>query len=120
MMWWPWLPKQEIATTDGGTGRSPGCCERCGGYGMICLNGLTFLCWEHYREEMARQRTMHADTDPVVHIARELAPDLDRLIDAFLHNEMMLGGPHYVELSRFLWDNKVGILRVLQRAAEPQ
>lgn len=56
MMWWPWMPKQVEAKTRDGTGQSPGCCERCSGYGMICLNGQRFLCWDHYCEEMARQR----------------------------------------------------------------
>ena len=33
-----------------------GNCEVCGGYGMICLNGERFLCWDHYVEECQRVR----------------------------------------------------------------
>jgi hypothetical protein len=46
--------------------------------------------------------------------AEEIAPDLDRLLHDWLSSDMILGtDPHYA-LERFLWDNKVGILRVLQ------
>jgi hypothetical protein len=55
MMWFPWMPKQLETKTTSGTGQSPGCCERCGDYGMICLNGQRFLCWNHYCEEMHAQ-----------------------------------------------------------------
>ena len=41
-----WFAREESS------GRSPGCCERCGEYGIICLNGDQFLCWKHYCEEM--------------------------------------------------------------------
>ena len=58
MRWWPWLPKQVPAHTRDGTGQSPGCCEVCGAYGMICLNGQRFLCWDHYRGECERIRAL--------------------------------------------------------------
>lgn len=48
---WFWMLPRQMAVTRSGTGQSPGCCERCGGYGMICLNGQRFLCWEHYCDE---------------------------------------------------------------------
>lgn len=34
-----------------------GDCEVCGEYGMICLGGQRFLCWDHYCEEMRKQRS---------------------------------------------------------------
>ena len=46
-------------------------------------------------------------------IARELAPELDRLINAQLESRPKANAAE--ELRQFLWDNKVGILRVLQR-----
>lgn len=56
MVWWPWLPKQVDTRTDDTTGRSPGCCEYCTGYGMVMLGGVTLLCWEHYCAVMKAQR----------------------------------------------------------------
>lgn len=38
--------------------RRAGQCERCGGYGLICLNGQQFLCWEHYCQEMQKHRSL--------------------------------------------------------------
>ena len=51
---------------------------------------------------------------PIEGIAADLAGDLDRLIDSVLHDEK----PKFEELEDFLWDNKVGILRVLQHVAK--
>lgn len=32
----------------------PCICDVCGEYGMICLNGQRFLCWDHYCDEMKK------------------------------------------------------------------
>lgn len=56
MSWWPWMTKQVETQTSDSSGRSPGCCERCNGYGVILLNGHKFLCWEHYCQEMQAHR----------------------------------------------------------------
>lgn len=48
-------------------------------------------------------------------MAADIAPRLDALIDAFLLD--MKKPKKRRELREFLWDNKVGILRVLQWAA---
>lgn len=53
--WWPSHPQAQTYTRDS-TGHSPGGCEVCSGYGMICLNGRRFLCWDHYCAEMQSQR----------------------------------------------------------------
>jgi len=52
MTWWPWLSRQKPAVVCGSTGHSPGTCELCSAYGMLCMDGH-FLCWEHYSPEMA-------------------------------------------------------------------
>jgi hypothetical protein len=52
-------------------------------------------------------------------IAADLAPRLDGLIDAYINGGCVLGGAQHRALERFLWDNKVGVLRVLQSAATP-
>ncbi len=57
MIWWPWSTKQAQTYTRSNTSQSPGCCEVCSGYGMVCLNGQRFLCWDHYCIEMQAQRT---------------------------------------------------------------
>ena len=62
MFRWPWQSAQTPTVTRDGTGQSPGCCERCGGYGMVCLNGQRFLCWHHYCEEMRRQQAQFETT----------------------------------------------------------
>lgn len=56
---------------------------------------------------------------PIQQIASDITPELDRLIEAFLgetnlHKKQNIG----IELRRYLWDNKVGMLRVLQ-AVDP-
>lgn len=56
---------------------------------------------------------------PIQQIASDIAPELDRLITAFLdetnlHKKQNIG----IELRQYLWDNKVGFLRVLQ-AVDP-
>jgi len=57
-------------------------------------------------------------TDEVIKlIAIELAPEIDRLIDDMfdpIKSHMVAAD----ELRRLLWDNKVGILRVLQYVAK--
>ena len=58
MQWWPWMRRQAPTYTRDSTGQSPGCCERCGGYGMICLNGQRFLCWDHYTDEMRQYQQL--------------------------------------------------------------
>lgn len=63
-MSWRWLLTRQAQTyTRDGTGQSPGCCERCGGYGMICLDGRRFLCWDHYVEEMKANQQRPAESD---------------------------------------------------------
>lgn len=53
-------------------------------------------------------------------IALELAPSLDKLIDAVLaHSEGKSDVMYHSSLRAFLWDNKVGLLRVLQAHAPP-
>lgn len=54
LRFWPFGPWQAETETRDSSGRLPGSCERCGAYGMICLNGQRFLCWDHYCEEMRR------------------------------------------------------------------
>ncbi len=54
MKWWPWFPKQAPTYTSDSAGRSPGCCAVCGDDGVVCLNGQSFFCWDHYRDEMLR------------------------------------------------------------------
>lgn len=51
-------------------------------------------------------------------MAKDLAPDLDNLIDEFLH--AFPGNREADKLHRFLWDNKAGILRVLEAHAGRQ
>ena len=51
----------DLAHNLAGTGRSPGCCERCGSYGMVCLNGQRFLCWEHYCDEARAAGVVNRD-----------------------------------------------------------
>ncbi len=66
MNWWNWF--RQVPTyptyTSNGTGQSPGCCEVCGGHGMVCLNGQRFLCWDHYCVEMQAQRAAVQTTPP--------------------------------------------------------
>jgi hypothetical protein len=60
MTWtWPWQVRQAPTRTSDSSGTNPGACEKCGEYGMICLNGQVFLCWDHYVEAMKpfRERT---------------------------------------------------------------
>lgn len=47
-------------------------------------------------------------SEALTRVAADLAPELDRLIKDYLVSK-----PH-TELERFLWDNKVSILRILQ------
>lgn len=47
-------------------------------------------------------------------MAHEMAPELDRLINAYLNNGQLQGSASHTELESFLWENKIGILRVLQ------
>lgn len=56
---------------------------------------------------------------PIQQIACDIAPELDRLIETFLnetnlHKKQNIG----IEIRQYLWDNKVGVLRVLQ-AVDP-
>lgn len=51
----------------------------------------------------------------IARIAADIAPELDRLIESFLnetdlHKKQNLG----IQIRQFLWDNKMGVLRVLQ------
>lgn len=58
---------------------------------------------------------------PIQQIASDLAPELDRLINAYIETmkfEEPRATPYHAELTEFLWDNKVGLLRVLQ-AVDP-
>lgn len=52
-------------------------------------------------------------------LAIELAPELDALITAYL-NTGILGTAEYYRLERFLWDNKIGILRIMQQFAQSE
>lgn len=56
MVWRPWVKRQVETGTRDSSGRSPGCCERCGNYGLVCLNGQRFLCWDHYCEAVRPQQ----------------------------------------------------------------
>ncbi len=52
--------------------------------------------------------------DGIKRVAAEIAPDLDRLIDKAGY----IGDPEDRDnLVTFLWNNKIGILRVLQAVA---
>ncbi len=51
-------------------------------------------------------------------IARELAPKLDSLIDELFVGSDAGRNERNEKLHQFLWDNKVGILRVLQEVAK--
>jgi hypothetical protein len=51
-----------------------------------------------------------------IDIARELAPRLDKLIADHLRDGRLLNPV----LEQFLWENKVGILRVLQYCADEE
>lgn len=50
-------------------------------------------------------------------MASDLAPELDRRIRDWLSSDMILGSKEYVSLEQLLWDNKIGILRIIQTAA---
>lgn len=54
----------------------------------------------------------------ITHITAELAPQLEAAITAYLDAGMMMGSKEYYRLDGLLWDNKVGILRVLQAQAK--
>lgn len=56
---WPWEVKQAPTYTSDvsdSSGRSPGSCEKCNEYALVCLNGQRFLCWDHYVEAMKPYR----------------------------------------------------------------
>lgn len=55
---WPsWLPKwQARMKTSDSTGCAPGTCEICGQNAIVWLDGKNFFCWDHYTQEMQRQR----------------------------------------------------------------
>jgi hypothetical protein len=60
--------------------------------------------------------------DVTHHDAATLAPVLDKMIDEFLEG---LGGvgmerTSEQEIRQFLWDNKIGILRIMQAHADEQ
>ena len=49
----PWNVSQAPVSTTGSVG---GRCEVCQEYGIVRLSGLRFFCWEHYGDEMRKQR----------------------------------------------------------------
>lgn len=49
-------------------------------------------------------------------IADEVAPELERLIDNWLSSDMLSESKEKRSLELYLWDNKVGMLRVLNQA----
>lgn len=51
----------------------------------------------------------------IVSVANEVAPQLDKALNDFLNPDVP--GPVRANLQAVLWDNKVGILRVLQATA---
>lgn len=56
---------------------------------------------------------------PIQQIAADIAPELDRMIESFLnetdlHKKQNVG----IQIRQFLWDNKVGLLRIAQ-AVDP-
>lgn len=50
-------------------------------------------------------------------IAGELAPELDRLIISYIDGGALLGSAQHTQLEGFLWDHKVGVLRIMQAHA---
>lgn len=58
-------------------------------------------------------------SDPTItRMAAELAPALEAAIEGYIDTGMIMGSPEYHRLDGLLWDNKVGILRVLQAQAK--
>lgn len=51
---WPWQVKQAPTSTDDSTA---GCCQYCVRPAIVCLNGVEWLCWDHYVE---RSRPAHS------------------------------------------------------------
>lgn len=49
-------------------------------------------------------------------LANDIAPELERLIDAWLGGRMLADSQDRRSLEQYLWDNKVGFLRVLNQA----
>lgn len=47
--------------------------------------------------------------------AAELAPELEARMDNWLSSDMIPGSREHTALSHLLWDNKAGILHVLQQ-----
>jgi len=59
----------------------------------------------------------HTVNENIKLMASDLAPELDRRIRDWLSSDMILGSKEYVSLEQLLWDNKIGILRIIQTAA---
>jgi formyltetrahydrofolate hydrolase len=47
-------------------------------------------------------------------IAQDIVPELRLRLDNYLSSDMVLGSKEYHLLSDLLWENKIGILRVLE------
>lgn len=64
-------------------------------------------------DALSRSPSVRVD-DTIVSVANEVAPQLDKALNDFLNPDVP--GPVRANLQAVLWDNKVGILRVLQAA----
>ena len=50
----------------------------------------------------------------IEHIANDVVPEFDRLLNEWLGSDMATESKEHRALSLFLWDNKVGLLRIAQ------
>lgn len=53
-----------------------------------------------------------------IRMAGELVPEFNRLLSDWLRSDMRAESKEHRDLSRFLWDNKIGLLRLVEVVAD--